>query len=181
MNYTNIITIYERLYRASDNIQGETIDFIRGFQACVYLLCRELKKLPHINLHIENRYLKRQLYLAELRLDDNAEDKSVVFRRNSELAAENKQLKKDLMALRSVTKARAKTAIAFNPVEIEYGKQVIKFFTSADSDTFMKIFEKATNSVNHSVSKFKRTPTEADLKNLYMTFYRDAGFKCSAK
>ncbi len=47
---TNILDIYDRLYKASDNIKGETIDYNRGFQDAVYMLSLVLKKYEHINL-----------------------------------------------------------------------------------------------------------------------------------
>ena len=181
MNYTNIIAIYERLYRSSDQIKGESIDYIRGFQECVYILSMQLKKLPHINLHIENEQLKRRVYNLELRLDDNSEDRHVVFRRNGDLAKENKQLKRDIQQLTQKTRARAKTAVSFNPVEIEWEKEIITFFINTDSDTFMSHFEKATAYVNQQWARKKFRVYVGAIKCWYLEYYRSLGFICNPK
>lgn len=71
MKTTNILQLYEHLYKASNEIKGETIDYNRGFQDAVYMLQLALKNFEHINLHIENIRLKRQLLLTDLNFDDS--------------------------------------------------------------------------------------------------------------
>jgi len=67
----NILDVYETLYKYSDNIKGESIDYNRGFQDAVYMLKLGLEKYEHINLHVENRRLRHKLLLLDLNFDDS--------------------------------------------------------------------------------------------------------------
>ena len=70
MKTNNLTNLYEHIYKASDNIKGETIEYNRGFQDAVYMLKLALDNFEQINLHIENRKLKRKLLITDLNFDD---------------------------------------------------------------------------------------------------------------
>lgn len=59
--YTNIIHIYDSLVEISDELHESNDPDTKGFDKALFMLCHALKKFEGINLHIENRNLKKRL------------------------------------------------------------------------------------------------------------------------
>lgn len=166
----NILDIYDKLYKASDNIMGETVDYNRGFQDCVYLLKRALKKYEHINLHIDNKNLSRELYLAKLALDDRYEDRHI-------LQNEINALKQQLNKYRAKTVTVRGIKMELQRVEINYNDEhVFGFYINTDLDTYNSLIGEA-----YVTALQKRVKHPTDIKARVMQFFRNKGFKCEAK
>lgn len=174
----NIIDIYEHLYKASDNLAGENIEYITGFQNAVYILSMALKNYDHINLHIENRRLSRELDTALWKAEEASEDKHIVYKRNRELKEENLILAKQLHKIKSPS---IKAAIGGQGVmylaEINYRGNSITFYINTNQEQFMEIFNAATIHVETRHTK-KVHVHLSTIKCWYIEYYRSKGFTC---
>lgn len=59
--YNSIIDIYDRLVSVSDEMHESNDPDTKGFDRAIFMLCHALKQFEGINLHIENRNLKKRL------------------------------------------------------------------------------------------------------------------------
>lgn len=60
-HYNNIIKIYDRMVEVSDQLHESNDPDTKGFDKAIFMLCHALKQFEGINLHIENRNLKKRL------------------------------------------------------------------------------------------------------------------------
>jgi hypothetical protein len=177
---SNIIDIYQRLYIASDNIKGETIDYNRGFQDAVYLLKMALQKHEHINMHIENKKIRRQLFLANLALDDKYEDRHILKSKIVDLENKVSGLNGNVTGLLRKKEAEIKKCVMgerLRDVEIDFETTSIKFAINADKETFDLHFQDAVNYVYLKRDRKTKRVSETIIRNWFMQFYRDKGFK----
>ncbi len=180
MEYNNILDIYDRLVDVSTQLHSD-FDFDSvGFDKALYLLQYALKQYVPINLHLENRDLKNQLERCQYKTSEFNAGKLALLEKNKELHNENLQLRahaKNLLAeierFKNVEKIKVKAG--FNPVEIEFEGQVIKFVINTDTETFHRHFSDATNYI---FSKRKARVHLSTIKNWYLEWYRALGFTC---
>jgi hypothetical protein len=168
----NILDIYERLYSLSDNITGETIDYIRGVQDAVYLLKIALQKHEHLNLHLENRRLTNHLKKVEADLNTYIDDKNVVFKRNKELQKKVLDLSSELTGLKRKKEAEIQKCVMgerLRDVEIDFETTPIKFSINADKETFDFHFQDAV--------KYVYEKRDRKTKRVGETIIRKKGFK----
>lgn len=166
---TNVLDIYNRMYVASDNIKGETIDYNRGFQDAVYMLKMALEKYEHINLHIENKRLRYDLFVAQLALDDKYEDRHV-------LKAQVNNLKQQVNDMRPKKFKVGNGMVDLNRVEFEYGEDKMSFYINAELEFLNQLWADA------SMTAIKKKPKHAtDVKARMMEYFRKKGFRCEAK
>lgn len=166
----NILDIYERLYKISDNIIGETIDYNRGFQDAVYMLQLALKKYEHVNMHIENKKLRRKLLITDVNFDD------ALFTL-SDLRSELDSLKS-----RKIGAIVNKSNMVL--CELEIGEIPVLFFAETDQQTLDGCIHNISDYIVSRLSKGRRNGKarhpQQDYKVWAMEYLRNLGIKCVA-
>ncbi|HXP51675.1 MAG TPA: hypothetical protein VN922_17085 [Bacteroidia bacterium] len=161
----------------------EDFDFdAAGFDKALYILHYALKQYVPINLHLANRDLQVQLERCQYKTSEFNAGKIALLEKNKHLQNENLQLRAhnrnllaDLDRLKNIEKIKAKAG--FNPVEIDFEGQLIKFVINTDTHTFHEHFGDATNYV---FSKRKKHVHLSTIKCWYLEWYRALGFTCVA-
>lgn len=177
----NILDVYETLYVASDNIKGETLDYNRGFQDAVYLLKYGLQQYEHINLHLENRKLKRQLLITDINFDDS------LFKIH-ELSAQIAELRKQNKILKSSSKKiSASPEIPpdeFNKCQIDIEGYIAEFWVKAEQHQIDLFLPEIGRYISERLSKRRRSgsPRHKQDYNVWcMDVLRRNGIVCSGK
>jgi hypothetical protein len=169
----NIIEVYEKLLNA--DIVGETVDYNRGFADCVYMLKLVLQKYEHINLHIENRNLKRRLLISDLNLDDSLF--SLI-----ELRKEVAELKKKIKSPDAI-RQKVNVTNGLSLVELTVADFTFDFYGDLDQQDIDGHSVLIGQYIAEKLSKSRRKgrPRHAtDYKAWTMQYLRDAGYKLSA-
>ncbi|MDR3551276.1 MAG: hypothetical protein P4L31_07725 [Candidatus Babeliales bacterium] len=181
MKTDNILTIYEHLYKASDNLQGQTIEYITGFQNAVYLLQLALKNYEHINLHVENKRLKRQLLLTDMNFDDSM---FTIVQLRQEKEANTKLIElheRQIVNLKKkIEQADIKKTVMgerINNVEIDFEGTALKFGINADQETFDFNFQDAVKYVYERRDRKTKRVSDHVIRNWFMQSFKDKGFK----
>ncbi len=170
----NILDVYETLYVASDNIKGETLDYNRGFQDAVYLLKYALQKYEHINLHLENKKLKRQLLITDINFDD------ALFKIH--------ELQKQIAELKQNSKRiRIKPEIPpddFNKCQLDINGYMAEFWVKAEQQQVDLYLPEIGRYISDRLSKSRRSgkPRHNQDYNVWcMEVLRKNGIACSGK
>lgn len=172
----NVFEIYEHLYKASDNIKGESIDYNRGFQDAVYLLKYALTKFEHINLHTENRELRRKLLITDLNFDDS------MFT-ITKLKSENKGLKEQLSEFKQIKKKIGDDLDGLTKCIVEIFDGEFDFYASIEQEEFDLHLPKIGEYIYERLHKGRRKGKpkhSADYKVWTLQYLRDKGIKCIA-
>lgn len=176
--YTSIIEIYDRLVTVSDELHEAKDPLERGFNACLLILHDKLKELDNINLHVENRNLKKKIHNLECAIDRLDENKHDVFIENKALKIENMQLKAHVKSIKSNQQIKAKVCSNMNKVEIDFETRLINFYINTDQINFDRHFIEASNYV---FSRRKKSSHNAAVTNWFIQYYRGQGFTCLSK
>ena len=181
MKTDNILTIYEHLYKASDNLQGQTIEYITGFQNAIYMLQLALKNHEHVNLHVENKRLKRQLLLTDMNFDDSM---FTIVQLRQEKEANTKLIELQERQIANLKKKLEQADIKktvmgerINNVEIDFEGTTLKFGINSDQETFDYNFQDAVKYVYERRDRRNKKHSIAVIRNWFMQYFRDEGFK----
>lgn len=182
----NILDIYDRLYAASDNIKGQSIDYNLGFQDAVYTLKIALQKYEHINLHVVNRKLSRELFLAQLALDDKYEDRDM-------LKLQIDENKKQIQLLERRLKEKDNKVVKIKPhlppqeftkCQLEINNYIAEFWVNTTQDQIDVHMPEIGQYIATRLGKTRRQGKPAhltDYKVWCMEVLRHKGIKCLAK
>lgn len=163
----NLIEVYEKLQNA--NIKGESLDYNRGFFDCVELLKTHFKRYEHINLHLENRKLKRKLLVTDVNLDD------ALFTIGN--------LRNELAGLKPKIKGNINIKNGMSLIELTIADFTFDFYGNLDQLDIDSNSQLIGQYIAERLSKGRRNgiPRHAtDYKSWTMQYLRDAGFKLSA-
>lgn len=176
-NYRTIIDIYDRLVDISDQMHEQNDPLEKGFNACLFIMHNALKESDWINLHIENKNLSKRLETVRAMVAFPDQNIKEHLKLEDELRLEIRQLKNKLKE----TELPKVTGIASNElrkVEIDFEGTQIEFMSNIDQGVFTSLFMDANKYVYELKSRKKKAVRKNIIKDWYMNFYREQGFKC---
>lgn len=101
MEYNNLLDIYDRMVDVSNQLHEEHSFDCVGFDRALFTLRHALLQYVPVNLHLENRNLKRQLEHALSKLKESNIARDANLQENKKLRSENQVLTIRLNSLRS--------------------------------------------------------------------------------
>lgn len=114
MTYNNIIDVYNRLVDVSNQLHEEHSFEVKGFDKALFTLKYALKQYVSLNLHLENKILKRQLDQLEniqCKLKESNISRDAALQENKRLRSEINVLNIRLNSLKQVYDKSSKNKI----------------------------------------------------------------------
>lgn len=176
-HYNNIIQIYDRMVEVSDQLHERNDPDTKGFDKALFMLCHALKQFEGINLHIENRNLTNRLDAVRGMIGFRDANIKEHLKLEDELRLEVRQLKNNLKVYED-EKITGKASSYLKKIEIDFEGTHIEFMSDIDQHIFTNLFMDANKYVYKLKSRKKKTVRANIIKDWYMNFYRERGFKC---